>query len=70
METIWLKFVYESWKVFKNRLTLFNLCLIYYLNFQKLYLSYTLMRRIYAKVIDHSFVDYASNMKYSSTENI
>ena len=75
VETIWLKFVYDSWQGFRNRVTFFNLCLIYHLKFQELDLSYNLMHRIYAKAIGHIFVDYkyykhARNMKSTSREKI
>ena len=55
---VW-SFVYVNWHDFNNKLTLFNLCLIDYLKFQQLYLSYKSMHVNYAKAIDNSFDSYS-----------
>ena len=55
---VW-SFVYVNWNSFNDKLTLFNLCLIDYLKFQQLYLSYKSMHVNYAKAIDNSFDSYS-----------
>ena len=52
-------FVYVIWQTFNNKLTLFNLCLIYYIKFQQLYLSCKSMHVNYAKAIDNKFDSYS-----------
>ena len=55
---VW-SFVYVNWHSFNDKLTLFNLCLIDYLKFQQLYLSYKSMQVNYAKAIDNGFDSYS-----------